>query len=176
MFLRVGSSSAVVRLYRPHIGSILNQIFRPIESFPKRLKCVRIIGFAFCLDGRVTKAAYRGTQIFDRIVPNPERFRQTHVLLLIDLLEEEPDDCVRFAIADTLGKLASRAQEVGVIDAERIIPGWKADGNPFVIREHFSRDEFAPEIVDRLDYLCVTEAVTEKVMPLACLLWKGLGE
>ena len=101
---------------------------------------------------------------------------QAHVLLLIDLLEEEPDDCVRFAIADTLGKLAIRAQEVGVIDAERIIPGWKADGSPFVTREHFSRDEFAPEIVDRLDHLCVAEAVTEKVMPLACLLWKGLGE
>jgi len=99
-----------------------------------------------------------------------------HVLLLIDLLEEEPDDCVRSAIADTLGKLASRAQKVGVIDAERVIPGWKANGNPFVVREHFSRGEFASEIVDRLDYLCVTEAVTAKVMPLACLLWKGLGE
>ncbi len=106
---------------------------------------------------------------------SPLVFR-AHVSLLIDLLEEEPDDCVRFAIADALGKLASRAQEVGVIDAERIIPGWKAHGNPFVFREHFSRDEFAPEIVDRLDYLCVTEVVTEKVMPLACLLWKGLGE
>ena len=31
----------------------------------------------------------------------------------------EPDYCVCFAIADTLGKLASRAQKVGVIDAER---------------------------------------------------------
>jgi hypothetical protein len=106
---------------------------------------------------------------------SPFVFR-AHVLLLIDLLEEEPDDCVRSAIADTLGKLASRAQKVGVIDAERVIPGWKADGNPFVVREHFSRGEFASEIVDRLDYLCVTEAVTEKAMPLACLLWKGLGE
>ena len=75
-----------------------------------------------------------------------------------------------------LGKLASRAQKVGVIDAERVIPGWKANGNPFVVREYFSRGEFASEIVDRLDYLCVTEAVTEKAMPLACLLWKGLGE
>ena len=83
---------------------------------------------------------------------------------------------LRCRIADTLGKLASRAQKVGVIDAERVIPSWKANGNPFVVREHFSRGEFASEIVDRLDYLCVTEAVTEKVMPLACLLWKGLGE
>ena|SRR5271165_2147788 len=88
---------------------------------------------------------------------SPFVFR-AHVLLLIDLLEEEPDDCVRFAIADTLGKLASRAQKVGVIDAERVIPGWKANGNPFVVREHFYRREFA------------------SVMPLACLLWKGLGE
>ena len=78
--------------------------------------------------------------------------------------------------ADTLGKLASRARKVGVIDAERVIPGWKANGNPFVGREHFSRGEFASEIVDRLEYLCVTETVTEKVMPIACLLWKGLGE
>jgi hypothetical protein len=106
---------------------------------------------------------------------SPFVFR-AQVLLLIDLLEEESDDCVRSAIADTLEKLASRAQKVGVIDAERVIPGWKANGNPFVVREHFSRGEFASEIVDRLDYLCVTEAVTEKVLPLACLLWKGLGE
>jgi hypothetical protein len=106
---------------------------------------------------------------------SPFVFR-AHVLLLIDLLEDEPDDCVRFAIADTLGKLASRAQKVGVIDAQRVIPGWKANGTPFVVREHFSRGEFASEIVDRLDYLCVAEAVTKKVMPLACLLWKGLGE
>ena len=49
---------------------------------------------------------------------SPFVFR-AHVLLLIDLLEEEPDYCVCFAIADTLGKLASRAQKVGVIDAER---------------------------------------------------------
>jgi hypothetical protein len=106
---------------------------------------------------------------------SPFVFR-AHVLLLIDFLEEEPDDCVRRAIADTLGKLASRAQKVGVIDAERVIPGWKADGSPFMVREHFSRGEFASEIVDRLDNLCLTEVVTEKVMPLACLLWKGLGE
>jgi hypothetical protein len=52
----------------------------------------------------------------------------------------------------------------------------EADGNPFVVREHFSRGEFASEIVDRLDRLCVAEAGTEKMMPLACLLWKGFGE
>ena len=101
---------------------------------------------------------------------------RAHVLLLIDLLEEEPDDCVRSAIADTLGKLASSAQKVGVVDAERVIPGWKANGNPFVVREHFTRSEFASEIVDRLDRLCVAEVGTEKMMPLVCLLWKGFGE
>jgi hypothetical protein len=74
-------------------------------------------------------------------------------LLLIDLLEGEPDDGVRSAIIDTLGKLASRAQKVGVIDAERVIPGWKANGNPFVVREHFSRVEFASEIVKRTERL-----------------------
>jgi len=74
-----------------------------------------------------------------------------------------------------LGKLASRAQKVGVIDAERVIPGWKANGNPFVIREHFSRDEFAPEVVDRLEYLCETEGGTEKLVPLV-VLWAGLEE
>ncbi len=96
-------------------------------------------------------------------------------MLLIDLLEEEPDDSVRFAIADTLGKLAVRAQEVGLNDAERVIPGWKADGNPFMIREHFPRDEFAPEVVDRLEYLCEIEGGTEKLVPLV-VLWKGLRE
>ena len=106
---------------------------------------------------------------------SPFVFR-AHVLLLIDFLEEEPDDWVISAIADTLGKLASRAQKVGVIDAERVIPGWKANGNPFVVREHFSRSEFASEIVDRLDRLCETESGNEKVMPLVSLLWKGFGE
>ena len=71
--------------------------------------------------------------------------------------------------------LASIAQKVGVIDAERVIPGWKPNGNPFVVRELFSWGEFASEIVDRLDRLCVAEAGTQKMMPLACLLWKGFG-
>ena len=97
-------------------------------------------------------------------------------MLLIALLEDERT--IAFALrSQTLwGKLASRAQKVGVIDAKRVIPGWKANGNPFVVREHFSRGEFASEIVDRLDRLCVAEVGTEKVMPLASLLWKGLGE
>ena len=106
---------------------------------------------------------------------SPFVFR-AHVLLLIDLLDEETDGCVRSAIAETLGKLASRAQKVGVLDAERVIPGWKASGNPFVVREHFTRGEFASEIVDRLDRLCVAEVGTEKMLPLSCLLWKGFGE
>jgi hypothetical protein len=45
-----------------------------------------------------------------------------------------------------------------------------------VIREHFSRDGFSPEIVDRLDRLCESESGNEKVMPLVSLLWKGFGE
>ena len=150
-----------------------------VREHPKR--CDAILGGLMLLgDERLTLLIH---ETWDCLPPesrieaasrrSPFVFR-AHVLLLIDLLEEEPDDCVRFAIADTLGKLASKAQKVGVIDSERIIPGWKADGNPFVVREHFSRGEFASEIVDRLDYLCVTEAVTEKVMALACLPWKGL--
>jgi len=151
------------------------------REHPKR--CGAILGGLMLLgDERLTPLIH---ETWDGLPPesrieavsrrSPFVFR-AHVLLLIDLLEEEPDDCVRFAIADALGKLASRAQKVGVIDAERVIPGWRANGNPFVIREQFSRGEFASEIVDRLEYLCVTEAVTVKVMPLACLLWKGLGE
>jgi len=151
------------------------------RQHPKR--CGAILGGLMLLgDERLTpliRETWDGLPPESRIEAASRRspfvFR-ANVLLLIDLLEEEPDDCVRFAIADTLGKLASRAQIVGVIDSERVIPGWKADGNPFVVREHFSRGEFASEIVDRLEYLCVTEAVTEKVLPLACLLWKGLGE
>jgi hypothetical protein len=53
-------------------SSTLNQIFRPIESLPKRLKSVRIIAFAFFLEGSVPKWAYGGTKVFDRLVPNPE--------------------------------------------------------------------------------------------------------
>jgi hypothetical protein len=37
---------------------------------------VRIIVFAFLLDGGVSEAAYRGAQTFDRFVANPEGFRQ----------------------------------------------------------------------------------------------------
>jgi hypothetical protein len=62
---------------RPHIGSILNQILRPIHRFPERLKSVRIVAFAFCLYGSVPKVAYRRTQTFDGFVSNPEGFRQT---------------------------------------------------------------------------------------------------
>jgi len=40
--------------------SILTQIFGPIQRFPQRLKSVRIIAFAFLLDGGVSEAAYRG--------------------------------------------------------------------------------------------------------------------
>ena len=48
-YRRASSSSEVVRLYRPHIGLILSQIFRPIQCFPQSLKSVRIIAFAFFL-------------------------------------------------------------------------------------------------------------------------------
>jgi hypothetical protein len=55
--------------------SILSQIFGPIQRFPQSLKSVRIIAFAFLLDGGVSEAAYRGAQTFDRFVSNPESFR-----------------------------------------------------------------------------------------------------
>jgi hypothetical protein len=58
-------------------GSILNQILRPIESFPQSLKSVRIIRFAFFLDGSIAKAAYQDTQTFDRLAPDVEGFRQS---------------------------------------------------------------------------------------------------
>jgi hypothetical protein len=54
-----------------HTYSTLNQIFRPIQRFPQILKSVRIIAFAFFLDGGVPEAAYRGC-----FVANPEGFRQ----------------------------------------------------------------------------------------------------
>ena len=101
---------------------------------------------------------------------------RAQVLLLIDLLEQEADDCVYRAIVRTLGNLALKAQKYGVIDAERVIPSWRAGGNPLIVREHLSRIEFAPEIVDRLEHLCEAEPGAEKVMPLMILLWKGFGE
>jgi hypothetical protein len=63
-----GSSQRVGSFYK---------ILRPIQSFPQSLKSLRIIGFAFFLDGGVAESAYRGTQTFDRVVPHPERFRQS---------------------------------------------------------------------------------------------------
>jgi hypothetical protein len=67
-----------------------------------------------------------------------------------------------------LGKLAPRAQKVDVIDAERVIPGWKANGNPFVVREHFSRGEFASEIVDVLNIYARLRAEPRNWCPLLC--------
>jgi|ERR1700730_17525555 len=61
---------------RSRKGLILNQIFRPIQRFPQSLESVRIIAFAFFLDGGVSEAAYRGAQTLDRFVSNPEGFRQ----------------------------------------------------------------------------------------------------
>jgi hypothetical protein len=106
---------------------------------------------------------------------SPFVFR-AQVLLLIDLLEQEVNECVYQATARTLGNLALKAQKCGVIDAERVFPAWRASGDPLVVREHFSRAEFASEILDRLDQLCEAEPGGEKVMPLVGLLWKGFGE
>jgi hypothetical protein len=41
------------------------------------------------------------------------------------------------------------------------------------IREYLSREEFAPEIIDRLARLAETEPGNEKVLPFVCLLWRG---
>src|ERR1700692_3273108 len=57
--------------------SILNQILRSLTRFPQRLKRVRIIALTFLPDGRVPKAPYRGAKTFDRLIPNPEGFRQS---------------------------------------------------------------------------------------------------
>jgi hypothetical protein len=106
---------------------------------------------------------------------SPFVFR-AQVLVLVDLLEQEINNCVCRAIASTLGNLALKAQKCGVIDAERVIPAWRANGDPLVVREHFSRAEFASEILDRLDQSCKAEPGDDKVMPLVSLLWKGFGE
>jgi hypothetical protein len=76
-YRRASSSSEVVRLYRPHMGLTLNQILRMIESFPQSLKGVGVIAFALLLDDGVLKSADWRTQTLDRLIPNPERFRQS---------------------------------------------------------------------------------------------------
>src|ERR1700676_3209632 len=112
------------------------------REHPKR--CGAILGGLMLLgDERLTPLIH---DTWDGLLPesrieaasrrSPFVFR-AHVLLLIDLLEEEPDDCVRFAIADTLGKLASRAQKVGVIDDERVLPGLGANAGPVLVWQHF---------------------------------------
>jgi hypothetical protein len=59
------------------MDSILDQIFRPIQHFPQCLKSVRVIAFAFFLDGCVRKPSHRRTQTFDRLVSEAEGFRQS---------------------------------------------------------------------------------------------------
>jgi hypothetical protein len=59
------------------MGSILNQILRPIQRLPQTLKSVRVIAFAFWFDGRVAKSAERGAEAFNRLVPEVQRFRQS---------------------------------------------------------------------------------------------------
>jgi hypothetical protein len=41
------------------LGSILNQIFRPIQRFQQSLKSVRVVAFALLLDGGVPEPANR---------------------------------------------------------------------------------------------------------------------
>jgi hypothetical protein len=87
---------------------------------------------------------------------------QAHVLLLIDLLEEEPD--VAFALrSQTLWESSHQEHKKS---ASSMPSGSFPVGKLTAIRSWFasifSRGEFASEIVDRLGYLCVTEAVTEK--------------
>ena len=48
----------------------------PDPTLPQSLKSVRIIAFAFILNGSVTEPAYRGGETFDRLVSNLEGFRQ----------------------------------------------------------------------------------------------------
>jgi len=101
---------------------------------------------------------------------------RAHVLLLMDLLEEETDETVYGVIASTLGKLAIKAQKNGVLDLECVFPAWRSGNDPVMVREHLSREEFAPEITDRLARLAETEPGIEKILPLVCLLWRGFGQ
>jgi hypothetical protein len=101
---------------------------------------------------------------------------RAHVLLLVELLEEETDESVYGTIAGTLRTLAITAQKDGVLDLECVFPAWRSGDDPLFVREHLSREEFAPEINDRLAGLAETEPGIEKVLPLVCLLWRGFGQ
>jgi len=50
-FLCRGSSVAAAH------GSILNQVFRSIQGFQHRLESLRVIAFAFFLDGSISEPA-----------------------------------------------------------------------------------------------------------------------
>jgi hypothetical protein len=101
---------------------------------------------------------------------------RAHVLLLVDLLEEETDEAVYDAIIGKLGNLAIKAQKNGVLDLEYVFPAWRSCDDPLLVREYLSREEFAPEIIDRLARLAETEPGNEKVLPFVCLLWRGFGQ
>lgn len=63
-----------------------------------------------------------------------------------------------------------------MLDPECVFPAWRSGDDPLLVRENLSREEFAPEIIDRLARLAETEPGNEKVLPFVCLLWRGFGQ
>ena len=109
---------------------------------------------------RISAASRQGQRIFS-----------SHVLLLIDLLEQETDERVYGSLAFALGNCAEQATKFGILEIERVLPIWKAPDEPIVIRRQLSRLEFYSEFESRLDHLVDTEPGDPKVMPLVRLLW-----
>jgi hypothetical protein len=101
----------------------------------------------------------------------PEHVFTAHVLLLIDLLDQETDERVYGSLAVALGNCAENAEKSGILDIERALPIWKAPNEPILIRRHSSRLEFYSEFEGLLDHLVDTEPGDPKVMPLVRLLW-----
>ena len=75
---------------------------------------MRVIAFAFFPDGSVPESAYRGTQTFDRLVPNPEGFRQSvfqdFSFGIESLLDRWRDDNIFRSLKEPIGVSAKRSK------------------------------------------------------------------
>jgi hypothetical protein len=102
---------------------------------------------------------------------------KSHVELLLEFLAIESDLSAYGCIAAALANAAVRAERnAGVSEIERVFPAWSAPDEPLKIKRHWSRQEFAAEIRDRLEQLIETEPTgpnEEMIMPIVLRRWLG---
>jgi hypothetical protein len=102
---------------------------------------------------------------------------KSYVELLLEFLATESELATYGCIAAALANAAVRAERnVGVSEVERVFPAWSAPDEPLKIKRHWSRQEFAAEIQNRLEQLIATELTgpnEEMIMPIVLRRWLG---